>query len=165
MKELLFESRGKRTPRLTIALVCALFLIIIGVIIFFASGARYDTGPSFSEYSLPGAGSPVLSENSQLVMKLLGLVWIVIGAFLAEMVARMTRCWIKVYRDHIEGQSIRLGVQREVFSLPMGEVSSVAMDERQGIVILHARGARYKVMCVQYQEASHLIQKLLYTQG
>ena len=81
MKELLLEQKGKRTKALTVKFVCAFLLVILDVILFFLSGAHYDTGPSVNGYVLPGAGDSILTEKPQLPLKFMGIDVVVIGIF------------------------------------------------------------------------------------
>ena len=156
MRELLLESKGRLMKRGIVTIVGGVFFFLLGL--WFAVQSSAVGGYQLTT-RLFGGGLAVRDTGKELLV--CGLVIAFIGIWIVVVAIAERGCWIKVYRDHVEGKPLRLGLPAEMFSLPVQEISSVSVVSKKGMVILQTKGTSYKVVCPRYQEAFHLIGRLI----
>ena len=158
MRKLLFESRGKLTKR-------AIALIIFAILMFVFAGALFLRSSEIGGYHLSiGSGlfgSSLSVRNEKREAEIFALILLFVGAFLADLAIGESRCWVRVYNDHVEGRPIHLGLRQVTFSLPIQEISSVFMDEQKVRVVFQTKGTAYKVSCAEYRKVFHLVDQLI----
>ena len=156
MRELLLESKGRLTKRGIVTIVAGVFFFLLG---FWFAMQSSEVGGYRLTTRLFGGGLTVRNVGTELFA--CGLVIVAVSIWIIAVAMAERSCWIRVYRDHVEGKPLRLGMPAEMFSLPVQEISSVAVVSRRGMVILQTKGTSYKVVCPRYQEVFRLVGQLI----
>lgn len=100
-------------------------------------------------------------EMKEFLMWILTYVCFFLGGLYISFFLGSSKCWIKIYDDHIEGQTVGVWRRKETFSLALERISSVTQDDRQRQVVLRADGTTFKVVCRDQRKTFQVIDQLM----
>ena len=166
MEKLLYETRGGDKRRAAVLVVAAVILVVVAVSLLAARGARseglsvgigyLDDGGAFRQVSGGVAGrGDLFDEGAKQMFLVMGVVFLVAGAFAVDCAVGMSRCWMKIYEGHVEGRSYSLGWSRGAFYSPRGQIQAV--EVRGGGIRMNIGGRKVTVLCRDPQEAFRVL--------
>ena len=128
---------------------------LVTAVLFFVLGVMLALMHDEVEYGFQNR------EMKMLLMWILMYAFFFLGVCYISFFLSSSKCWIKIYDDHIEGQTTGVWRRKETFSLPLERISSVTKDDQLRQVIIHAAGTTFKVVCRDQRRTFQVIDQLM----
>lgn len=164
---LLYESKGCNQSQMVGMTAMLIISVLCAIMCFGLTGARHpSSGVSFGYYSNGvyhetetgsiGGGAVFNSDGKKMLM-ILGSVMIGTACLFAQYLVGMNRCWVKIYKDHIEGQGYILGFNKNQFYCTFSEISEVLIQGK--FIVITAGKTRHLLVCREQRAAFDLLNR------
>lgn len=164
-EKLIYESKGCSKMQMG-GVIFFLLLAIVGACMCFGlRNAKYKSSTVSSGYITDGVyhetsvgylggGFKFNSEGRQMLL-IMGVIALGTAMLFAEYLIGMSRCWVKVYENHVEGQNFIIGFIKSQFYFTIQEITAVDMQYK--FVVVSKGKARYLLLCQDQRELFELL--------